>query len=94
MLEAGGPSAGSEQAIAIWEAGHGAAVQRCLSMIADIQSSGIHDTTTLPVALREVRNLVRAASGAADGALTATGAPVATADAPAVTTDAPATSSA
>jgi hypothetical protein len=51
-------------------------------MIADIQASGIHDTTTLPVALREVRNLVRAASGAA-GALTATDAPAATAAAPA-----------
>ncbi|MGO9792518.1 MAG: NAD-glutamate dehydrogenase [Solirubrobacteraceae bacterium] len=63
VLEAGGPSADSERAIGAWEAGHGAAVQRCLGMLADIDSSGIHDTTTLPVALREVRNLVRAASG-------------------------------
>jgi glutamate dehydrogenase len=64
VLEAGGPSASSDEAVGAWEAGHGAAVQRCLGMLADIESSGVFDTTTLPVALREVRNLVRAASGA------------------------------
>ena len=82
VLEVGGTSAGSEEAIAIWEAGHGPAVQRCLSMIADIQASGIHDTTTLPVALREVRNLVRVPSGATDGALTTA---LTTTDVPAAT---------
>ncbi len=64
VLEAGGPAASNEQAISTWQAGHGAAVERCMGMLADIDSSGIYDTTTLPVALREVRNLVRAASGA------------------------------
>jgi hypothetical protein len=28
-------------------------------MLADIKASRIYDTTTLPVALREVRNLIR-----------------------------------
>jgi hypothetical protein len=28
-------------------------------MIADIKASGTYDTTTLPVALREVRNLIQ-----------------------------------
>ncbi len=28
-------------------------------MIADVKASRIYDTTTLPVALREVRNLIR-----------------------------------
>jgi hypothetical protein len=32
-------------------------------MVADVRASGVYDTTTLPVALREVRNLIRAASG-------------------------------
>jgi glutamate dehydrogenase len=64
VLKAGGPAAGSQAALATWEAGHGGAVERCLGMLADIQSSGIHDMTTLPVALREVRNLLRVASGA------------------------------
>ncbi|MGO9974489.1 MAG: NAD-glutamate dehydrogenase [Solirubrobacteraceae bacterium] len=63
VLEASAPSTSSEEAIAAWEAGHGAAMQRCLGMLADIDSSGVYDTTTLPVALREVRNLVRASSG-------------------------------
>jgi glutamate dehydrogenase len=62
-LEAAGPRASSEEAVAAWEASHGTAVARCLGVLADIQSSRTYDTTTLPVALREVRNLVRAASG-------------------------------
>jgi glutamate dehydrogenase len=65
VLEAG-VEATSDEAIARWEEGHGSAVERSQRMITDIQSSGIHDMTTLPVALREVRNLVRAASGSAE----------------------------
>jgi len=71
VLAAGGSDADSVDAIAAWEAGHGSAVERCLGMLADIQSSGIHDMTTLPVALREVRNLVRTASGSSDGPVAA-----------------------
>jgi hypothetical protein len=36
-------------------------------MLADIKASGVYDTTTLPVALREVRNLIRG-GGSVDGA--------------------------
>ncbi len=59
VLEAGGPSADYEAAIDIWSQRHGAGVERTLSMLADIKASRNYDTTTLPVALREVRNLIR-----------------------------------
>jgi glutamate dehydrogenase len=63
VLEAAGVGSTSDEAFAAWEAGHGTAVERCLAILSDIQASRTYDTTTLPVALREVRNLVRAASG-------------------------------
>jgi len=63
VLEAAGAGATSEEAFSAWEAGHGSALQRCLAILSDIQASRTYDTTTLPVALREVRNLVRAVSG-------------------------------
>jgi glutamate dehydrogenase len=47
-----------------WVADHEPAVERCLSMIADIRASRSYDTTTLPVALREVRNLIGGAATA------------------------------
>jgi glutamate dehydrogenase len=62
VLEAGGGSAKSDEAIDAWTASHGAAVERCLGMLADIKGSREYDTTTLPVALREVRNLIRGGS--------------------------------
>jgi NAD-specific glutamate dehydrogenase len=43
---------------------HDAAVERCLGMLADIRASQSYDTTTLPVALREVRNLIGGAASA------------------------------
>jgi glutamate dehydrogenase len=61
VLEAGGASASSEEAIAAWEAERGHTVERCLGVLSDIRASRTYDTTTLPVALREVRNLVGAA---------------------------------
>jgi glutamate dehydrogenase len=57
VLEAAGVHNGG--AIDEWVDRNMPAVQRCLGMIADIKASRIHDTTTLPVALREVRNLIR-----------------------------------
>jgi glutamate dehydrogenase len=57
VLLAGGPEADSETAIATWEAERGAAVERCLEVLSDIRASRTYDTTTLPVALRELRNL-------------------------------------
>ncbi len=57
VLEAGGPNADGEAAIELWWQRNVAAVERCLGMIADVRASRSYDTTTLPVALREVRNL-------------------------------------
>jgi glutamate dehydrogenase len=64
VLEAGGEEADAEHAIAAWQAEHEVAVRRCAAILADIQASRTYDTTTLPVALRELRNLVRASSSA------------------------------
>jgi glutamate dehydrogenase len=64
VLEVGGADLGAEEAFAEWEQAHAPALDRCLEILADIQSSRTYDTTTLPVALREVRNLVRAISAA------------------------------
>ncbi len=63
VLQAGGEGADAEQAITAWEEGHHGAVERCLGVLADIEASHTYDTTTLPVALRELRNLARASSG-------------------------------
>jgi glutamate dehydrogenase len=43
-----------------WLAGHEGAVQRCLSVLGDVRAGGTFDLATLPVALREVRNLIQA----------------------------------
>jgi NAD-specific glutamate dehydrogenase len=70
VLEAGGSGTSSDAVIDAWCNRNGAAVERCLGMIADIKGSRAYDTTTLPVALREVRNLIRGrvpASGATGG---------------------------
>jgi glutamate dehydrogenase len=61
-LEIGGPSAGADEAIEAWSRRHQAALERCLGMLADIKASRVYDTTTLPVALREVRNLIQGAA--------------------------------
>jgi glutamate dehydrogenase len=62
VLDAGGSSTGSDAAIDAWSQHNGAAVERCLRILADIKASRIYDTTTMPVALREVRNLIRGGS--------------------------------
>jgi glutamate dehydrogenase len=46
-----------------WVDAHREAVERCLAILADIRAAGTYDLTTLPVALREVRNVL-AAGGA------------------------------
>jgi glutamate dehydrogenase len=61
-LETGGPSTGAEDAIEVWSRQHQAALERCLGMLADIKASRVYDTTTLPVALRQVRNLIQGSS--------------------------------
>ena len=65
VLEVGGRETGTEAAIEAWMAQNGASVERCLGMLADIRASRAYDTTTLPVALREVRNLIRAGGDSA-----------------------------
>jgi len=59
VLQAGRPGADTDSAIDAWSQRNGAAVERCVAMLADIKASSVYDTTTLPVALREVRNLIR-----------------------------------
>jgi glutamate dehydrogenase len=46
-----------------WVAGNPAA-ERTLQTLAEIRVGRVYDTTTLPVAVREVRNLIQAGSGA------------------------------
>jgi glutamate dehydrogenase len=50
---------GSEAAIKAWMGANAAALERCLGMLGDIAAARVYDTTTLPVALREIRNLIR-----------------------------------
>ncbi len=50
--------AGAERAIEVWWEAHEDAIQRWLATAADIRTARIYDTTTLPVALRELRALV------------------------------------
>jgi glutamate dehydrogenase len=59
VLEVSGPGVGSEAALEAWLSHHEAGVQRCLKMLGEIRTAQAFDTTTLPVALRELRNLVR-----------------------------------
>jgi glutamate dehydrogenase len=53
-----GTSLGAPAAIDGWLAANQAAVERSQSVLADVKSARTYDTTTLPVALRELKNLV------------------------------------
>jgi NAD-specific glutamate dehydrogenase len=59
VLEIGGPDSDCDDAIAAWERRNHRALERCLAILDNIKASRSYDTTTLPVALREVRNLIR-----------------------------------
>jgi glutamate dehydrogenase len=59
---------GGEDGVAEWARRNAAAVERCLATLAEIRASRTYDTTTLPVALREVRALLHAEAGGAGGA--------------------------
>jgi glutamate dehydrogenase len=77
VLESGGADADAASAIEEWERRHSAALERCLSILSDIKASRNYDTTTLPVALREVRNLIRGGGpGVGGGIASADGASV------------------
>jgi glutamate dehydrogenase len=58
VIAAGDEGASSEQAFGTWEAARKRPVERFVGVLSDIRASGTFDTTTLPVALREVRSLV------------------------------------
>jgi glutamate dehydrogenase len=53
-----GTSLGAPAAIDAWLAANEAAVERSQGVLADVKSARTYDTTTLPVALRELKNLV------------------------------------
>jgi glutamate dehydrogenase len=55
---AGGTPDGAMAAIDAWLAANRAVVERSRGVLADVQSARTYDTTTLPVALRELKNLV------------------------------------
>ena len=59
VLDTGGAQNGSEAAIDAWSERNAPALERSLGMVADIRASRIYDMTTLPVALREIRSLLR-----------------------------------
>jgi glutamate dehydrogenase len=68
VLEAAGDGQAGEEAIEEWAANRSAALERVLNTLADIRASRTYDTTTLPVALREVRSLIRGGEGEPSGA--------------------------
>ena len=60
LADAGDGDAGRER-ISAWIAANPAA-ERCLATLADIRAGHVYDLTTLPVGVREVRNLSRSAT--------------------------------
>jgi glutamate dehydrogenase len=58
VIAAGDEGASSARAFDTWEAARRRPVERFVGVLSDIRASGTYDTTTLPVALREVRSLV------------------------------------
>jgi glutamate dehydrogenase len=67
VLQVAGDDEEPEAAINNWRQRNEAAVERCLGILGDIKASRVYDTTTLPVALREVRNLIRESDGGEPG---------------------------
>ena len=59
VLQASSPGLRVDVAIDAWVKHNPAAVRRSQRMLADIEASRTFDLTTLPVALREVRNLIQ-----------------------------------
>ncbi len=55
-----GPATGDVAArLEAWLAGNADAVERCFGVLQDIRASETYDLTTLPVALRELRDLIQ-----------------------------------
>jgi glutamate dehydrogenase len=68
VLESAGAHADAEAAVEAWVQCNATAVERHVAILSDINASRVYDTTTLPVALREVRNLVRSGRVESNGA--------------------------
>ena len=64
VLEIGGADSACEEAIQAWEQRNQRALERYLAILDNIKASRSYNTTTLPVALREVRNVIRGVVGA------------------------------
>jgi glutamate dehydrogenase len=62
VLATGGRDADPQAAIETWTESNQETINRALGMVADVRASRIYDNTTLPVALREIRALLRGAS--------------------------------
>ena len=68
MLDAGNdldpahPAVDAQAAIEAWSESNAESLERALGMVAEIRASRIYDNTTLPVALREIRSLLRGTS--------------------------------
>jgi len=61
---AGGEMAGAYARLDAWIDANRPLVERCLGILSDIRTGATYDFTTLPVALRELRNLIQAAAAA------------------------------
>jgi glutamate dehydrogenase len=62
VLSEGDDGAGSDAEIDAWMERNEAAIKRCVGVLADVKATRVYDTTTLPVALREVRSLIQGAA--------------------------------
>jgi glutamate dehydrogenase len=72
VLDTAGDETDASAAIEAWSERNAEGLERVLGMLAEIRASRMYDYTTLPVALREIRGLLRGASrtGAAVGSVT------------------------
>jgi glutamate dehydrogenase len=72
VLDTAGTETDASAAIEAWSERNAEGLERVLGMLAEIRASRMYDYTTLPVALREIRGLLRGASrtGAAVGSVT------------------------
>ena len=60
----GGEATGPDVRLDAWIDANRPLVERCVGILSDIRTGGTYDLTTLPVALRELRNLIQAAVAA------------------------------
>jgi glutamate dehydrogenase len=61
-LDPAHPTSDAQAAIEAWSERNAEPLERALGMVAEIRASRIYDNTTLPVALREIRALLRGTS--------------------------------